>query len=685
VREMEDINQELPEYDVGIVVGANDIVNPATQTDPSSPIYGMPAIEIWRCKTCVVLKRSMATGYSGVENPLFYEDNVRMLFGDAKQSMDAIFAQLQQSQASLGASGAMGAQASGEEARRQQQKQQQQIREEFPPAKKILGIVRERTAGEKRVSITPSLVPKLRRLGFSLLLEAGAGSAAGFTDEEYMAGASGAGVAEARYIEGVQIAESAVEVLKQADVVLKVTAPLLEELHVLQPTQMLVGFWNMFDAPEGLHEALGQSPATFINLGLIPRISRAQKLDALTSMANIAGYRAVIDSFNRLPRFSRSSVTACGAVPPAKVFVIGTGVAGLSAIATAHSLGAKVYANDVRDAAREQVQSMGAEFIPINATGVAGEGVGGYATEMGESFKNAQLATYARIIPEMDVVIATAMIPNRAAPVLITEEMLRSMKHGSVVCDLAAQTGGNCESTERDKVVITSSGVTVIGKTGYASEMPAQASEMLGNNFIALLETLGGAVDWGDKQLNDPVIRPALVPQPILPHTQSASSNQAAASSTDPPAGQQLPLSGGDASALLPPEPALPSETHALLKWMQEHRTELAFGVGAATLLLMGVAVDIPEEQVMHIGYFVLSCLIGHFTVAGVTPALHTPLISVTNAISGIIVMGGMLQLSGPHLQSGRVAFALATVFLSSVNIVGGFAVTQRMLEMFRR
>merc|ERR1719510_2666552 len=261
----------------------------------------------------------------------------------------------------------------------------------------------------------------------------------------------------------------------------------------------MVGLWNMLGNEE-LMEALKESMATFVNLALVPRISRAQKLDALTSMANIAGYRAVIDSFNRLPRFSRPQSTACGAVPPAKVFVIGTGVAGLSAIATAHALGAKVYANDVRDAAREQVESMGAEFIPINASGVSGEGVGGYATEMGESFKNAQLATYARIIPEMDIVIATAMIPNRAAPVLITEEMLRSMKHGSVVSDLAAQTGGNCAATERDKVVTTSSGVTVIGKTGYASEMPAQASEMLGNNFIALLETLGGAVDWGESR-----------------------------------------------------------------------------------------------------------------------------------------------------------------------------------------
>jgi len=346
VREMDDINADISSYDVGIVVGANDIVNPATQDDPSSPIYGMPAIEIWKCKTCVVMKRSMGTGYSGVDNPLFYLENVKMLFGDAKQTLDNVATLLEESQDRLA-----GAASSSSAA---QQATEQQAPEVFPPAVKKVGVLRERIPGESRVSFAPGAVRKLRRMGFSVLLEAGAGMPAGFQDEDYL------------QYGGVEVAESSEEVLKQADIVFKVSEPLLDEVQVLQGTQTMVGFWGMYGKSD-LLEAIGQSAATFVNLALVPRVSRAQKLDALTSMANIAGYRAVLDAFNRFPRFSRAGSTAFGSVPPAKVLVIGAGVAGLSAIATAHSLGCKVYANDVRDAAREQVESMGAEFIAVDA------------------------------------------------------------------------------------------------------------------------------------------------------------------------------------------------------------------------------------------------------------------------------------------------------------------------------
>eukprot|EP00438_Fugacium_kawagutii_P004404 Skav208532 [mRNA] locus=scaffold3037:131753:160941:+ [translate_table: standard] len=528
VKEMDEINAELPTYDVGIVVGANDIVNPATQDDPSSPIYGMPAIEIWKCKQCVVLKRSMGTGYSGVDNPLFYLNNVKMLFGDAKQSMDSISTCLEErrqraaafhadSQDRFTAGGSSAAGSAADAAMNRAEP------ETFPEAVKVIGVLRERVAGEQRVSFAPSTVPKLRRMAFSILLETGAGASAGFSDEDYTRHG------------GVQVAESAVEVLKQADVIFKVSANVL-------------------------------------NLALVPRVSRAQKLDALTSMANIAGdftdgwsYRAVLDAFQRFPRFSRAGSTAFGSVPPAKVFVIGAlagrwglggaGVAGLSAIATAHSLGCKapVLANDVRDAAREQVESMGAQFIAVDAQGIAGG-----APAMGEDFTRAQLATYARVVPDMDVIITTAMIPNRSAPELITAEMVASMKSGSVIVDLAAPTGGNCVYTEPNRAVLSPNGV------------------------------LGGASDFGGERWEDPVVKPALVAQ-----------------------GGQI---------VWDPNP--------------------------------------PRHPAGRAG-------------------------QVTNAISGIIVVGGMLQLSGPVL-SARVACALAAVFLSSVNIVGGFAVTARMLEMFR-
>jgi len=668
VREMEDINKELPQYDVAIVVGANDIVNPATQTDTNSPIYGMPAITCWEAKTCVVLKRSMGTGYSGVDNPLFCLDNVQMLFGDAKQSLDTLFHLLEESQdriRGLGAESEFGSPQAAQDAQSRREAEEAS----YPAATKAVGVIRERRQDENRVSITPSMIPALRRMGFSVLLEAGAGSRAGFSDEDYFARG------------GVQVAESAGEVLQQADVVLKVNAPLLDEVQVLQGTQTMAAFWSMYDTQE-LTEALQQSAASFVNLALVPRISRAQKLDALTSMANIAGYRAALDAFNQLPRFSRSSVTASGAVPPARVFVIGAGVAGLSAIATAHSLGAKVYANDVRSAVSDQVESLGAEFLPIEAEGISGEGVGGYATEMGAAFKQAQLATYARIIPDMDIVITTAMIPNRASPMLIPAEVVNSMKRGSVIVDLAASAGGNCELCRPDETVTTSGGVTIIGETNYPSKMASQASELFASNCVALLETLGGAANFGGEHWEDAVIKPAtVVHQGRLLWPPAPPVAPPASSSSGPAAG--APAASSPAPALAPPAGEPPAQVSALINWLQDHKHELALGLGAATVLGLGFGAEIPDAELTHIGYFVLSLLIGHFTVSSVTPALHTPLISVTNAISGIIVVGGMLQLSGP-LLSARVGCALAAVFLSSVNIVGGFAVTERMLQMFR-
>jgi NAD(P) transhydrogenase len=676
VKEMDEINTDISRYDLSLIIGANDIVNPATQSDPSSPIYGMPAIEVWQSQTVVVMKRSMGTGYSGVDNPLFYRDNVHMLFGDAKQTIDNLHSLLEESQDQIRGAGG-GSNGGGIE---EGSSSQAVVEESFPVPRHTVGVIRERRPGERRVSISPMLVPKLRRMGFSILLEAGAGQSAGFVDADYLARG------------GVQVAESAREVLQQADVVLKVNEPLPEEVQFLKGTQVMIGFWSMLktedlhgDAPlqqrileNVLITQLKQTPATFVNLSLVPRISRAQKLDALTSMANIAGYRAVLDAFNRLPRFSRSSVTASGTVPPAKVFIIGAGIAGLSAIATANAMGAKVLANDVRNAAREQVQGMGAEFVAIDAETIAGEGAGGYASEMSRDFKERQLATYARVVKDCDIVIATAMIPNRMAPVVITRQMISTMRKGSVIVDLAAPTGGNCELTQADQVVTSSNGVTILAETNYPAQMPGVASDMIGSNFVALLEVLGGGTDDFNTaaRWEDPVIVPATVVRggkllwnPPDPTAQAAA----------PP-----PVAEGDAQALpMVRQPTQNEDVKAAIEWIEAHREELAWGVGLSTVIGLGLVCDVPEEEITHLGYFVLSLLIGHFTVSGVQPALHTPLVSVTNAISGIIVVGGMLQLSGP-VASAKVACALSAVFLSSINIVGGFAVTHRMLEMFR-
>merc|ERR1719440_2192868 len=301
---------------------------------------------------------------------------------------------------------------------------------------------------------------------------------------------------------------------------------------------------------------------------------------------------------------------------------------------------------------------MGAEFIPVSAEGIAGEGSGGYATEMGREFHDAQLATYARIIKNVDVVITTAMIPNRRAPIVITEEMVDSMANGSVIVDLATPTGGNCALTVKDQVTVSAGGVTVIGETNYPSLMPAQASELLGNNFVALLEVLGEATGFGGSHWDDPIVKPATVVHDGKLLWPPAPTAPAAAPPPVPEAAARAPATAAVDAPVKPP-----GEVEALIKWLQAHREELAWGIGAAAVLGLGIVADIPDAELTHIGYFALSLLIGHFTVAGVTPALHTPLISVTNAISGIIVVGGMLQLSGP-LLSARVACALAAVFL---------------------
>lgn len=533
------------------------------------------------------------------------------------------------------------------------------------------------------------------------------------------------------------------------------------------------------------------STAVF-NLALIPRISRAQSLDVLTSMANIAGYRAVLDAFAHFPKFAKPSTTASGNTPPAKVFIVGAGVAGLSAIGTAHALGAKVFASDVRSAAKEQVESMGAVFVEVKGM-IQGEGAGGYAKEMDEDFKRRQSELYARMCRECDIVITTALIPNRPAPIVITEQMVSSMKRGSVIVDLAALNGGNCPATVKDEVVITSNGVCVIGKTNYPSEMAPQASEFLARNFINFFEIIYGkdgklpgkmkaemlpinssndisnSMKTPVLNLDDQIIRDSLISldttimwpppkpkeniQPVVTSketTTAASSPVESANTSNNPAviinmnkdgkmsaeareteqsrgtkgmrlvyefcktvEQTVGITDGFISEAFSVKSdvsnvknlAVESNCNltnkgynsageayigqkgaemidALLDWIRENEEEIAMFLGSGVLLALGLATSIPSEELVHLGYFVLSLMIGHFTVASVTPALHTPLISVTNAISGIIVIGGMLNLGGP-LVSAKVACAMLAVFFSSVNIVGGFAVTERMLAMF--
>lgn len=519
-----------------------------------------------------------------------------------------------------------------------------------------LAIPRETRSGERRVAATPENVARLVKVGFKVLIETNAGAAASFADEDYVT-AGGHIVADVR------------ELWQSADVVLKVHPPAMHptlgvhEADLLREGGTLISFLWPGKSPE-LLQRLAARKATALAVDQIPRISRAQKMDALSSMANIAGYRAVIEAASFYGRFFTGQMTAAGRVPPAKVLVIGAGVAGLAAIGAARGLGAIVRAFDTRATVKEQVKSMGAEFVELNVQEDA-EGGGGYAKEMSPAYVKAEMAMFAAQCREVDIVITTALIPNRPAPVLITDEMVRSMKKGSVIVDLAAENGGNCALTEPGSVV-ERHGVHIIGYMDMPSRLAPTASLLYGNNLTHLLADMGGASHF-HVDVNDEVVRGALV---LLD----------GALMWPPPKREAPPL---------PPKPvARPSTIPAVTgHGHPARRSSPAMRVVAplvAAGLLIALGAVAPPAFLSHLTVFVLACVVGWQVVWNVTPALHTPLMSVTNAISGIIVVGGMLQVSG-GFESLAVILGGVSIFLAMINITGGFMVTQRMLRMFSR
>ncbi|HEX2669518.1 MAG TPA: Re/Si-specific NAD(P)(+) transhydrogenase subunit alpha [Polyangiaceae bacterium] len=514
-----------------------------------------------------------------------------------------------------------------------------------------IGIPKERRPGERRVAATPDTVSRLLKLGFEVQVESQAGAGASFSDADYTA-------------LGASIVSGARELWESSELVLKVQPPEqntelgVHEADLLREGGMLVSF--IWPAKNGeLVERLAARRATVIAMDQVPRITRAQKMDALSSMANIAGYRAVIEAASFYGRFFTGQMTAAGKVPPAKVLVIGAGVAGLAAIGAARSLGAIVRAFDTRSEVREQIQSMGAEFLEVNIK-EDGSGGGGYAKTMSPEFIAAEMALFAKQAKEVDIIITTALIPGKAAPVLITEEMVESMRQGSVVVDLAAEAGGNCAIT-RPGEVVTQYGVTVIGYVDLPSRLAPTASQLYGSNLTHLLADMGGAKSF-HIDMEDAVVRGAIVLHEgklTWPAPKSAPMHV-------PPA--------PPAKSIAPPEPPKPV-AHPL-------RDALFAAFALGLLGLLGTVA--PKEFVSHLTVFVLACFIGWQVVWNVTPALHTPLMSVTNAISGIILVGGMLQISGP-ISSPVTLLSAAAVLLATINISGGFWVTTRMLRMFQR
>ncbi|MEZ5974924.1 MAG: Re/Si-specific NAD(P)(+) transhydrogenase subunit alpha [Planctomycetota bacterium] len=517
-----------------------------------------------------------------------------------------------------------------------------------------VGVPSEIAPGEKRVALSPDGVAKLKKLGYEVLVEAGAGGGANFDDHEYIE-------------KGAEIAPSAEELWKNSDIVLKVSVPTRHpilkqhEADLMTADKCLIGFiWPAQNSE--LMDRLKETGGTVLSMDCIPRISRAQNFDALSTMANIAGYRAVIESSQHFGRFFTGQITAAGKVPPAKVMVIGAGVAGLAAIGTAVGLGAIVRAFDTRPEVKEQVESMNAEFLELEFE-EDGSGEGGYAKVMSKEFIDAEMALFMEQAQEVDIIITTALIPGKPAPKLITEEMVKAMKPGSVIVDLAAEQGGNCACTKPGEVV-KAHGVSVVGYTDFPSWMAAQSSTLYSNNLCNLMGALTPGKDGKIVvDMEDEVIRGATVIEkgkitwPAPPPRLSAAPKGAAAAQ---------PVAAPVAAAKGPSADARAYTTVALL-----------------ALVILAVGQVAPEGFLRQLVTFVLACFLGWQVVWNVTPALHTPLMSVTNAISGIIVIGALVQMSNPSgLAVGLAAFA---ILMATINIAGGFLVTRRMLRMFQR
>ena len=509
-----------------------------------------------------------------------------------------------------------------------------------------IGVPKEIFAGERRVATTPEVAEQLQKLGFDVLVETGAGAESSFSDDAYRAA-------------GCEVIGNADDLWSQADIVLKVRGPEEEEAARLKAGKTLISFVWPAQNPE-LLQKLTDSKATVLAMDSVPRISRAQKADALSSMANIAGYRAVVEASQHFGRFFTGQITAAGKVPPAKVLVIGAGVAGLAAIGAAKSMGAIVRSFDTRPEVKEQVESMDAEFLMLDFEGEDGSGEGGYAKVMSEEFIKAEMELFAEQAKDVDIIITTALIPGKPAPRLITADMVRSMKEGSVIVDLAAEQGGNCELTEPGKVA-KANGVTIIGYTDMPSRLAAQSSQLYATNLRHLLTDLTPEKDGNIVvDMEDELIRGATICKD--------------GETTWPPPAPKLsaaPAKAEPAPAPVPKAAKKPSVFGPII------------GMLVGGLAMLGLGSVAPPSFMAHFTVFVLACFVGYMVIWNVTAALHTPLMSVTNAISSIIVIGALLQISSDNETIKWIA--VGTVLITSVNIFGGFAVTRRMLEMFRK
>jgi len=510
-----------------------------------------------------------------------------------------------------------------------------------------IGIPTEIYKDEKRVATTPEVAGWLQKLGYTVAIQAGAGEKASFSDQAYKDA-------------GVEIIGDAEKLWASSDIILKVRAPEPSEIDYLSAGKTLISFiWPAQN--EDLMKQLSARNINVLAMDSIPRISRAQKMDALSSMANIAGYRAIVEASHSFGRFFTGQITAAGKVPPAKVLVIGAGVAGLAAIGAANSLGAIVRSFDTRPEVKEQVESMGADFLLLEFE-EDGSGEGGYAKTMSDEFIAAEMALFAEQAKEVDIIVTTALIPGKPAPKLITTDMVKSMKNGSVIVDLAAEQGGNCELTVPHELSVTDNGVTIIGYSDLPSRLPTQSSQLYATNLRHLLTDMTPEKDGQITiDMEDEAIRGATVIK--------------AGEITWPPPAPKLSAAPAakpaEAAPVVVEEPKKPSFIKRMMPVL----------IGA--LVLYGLGSVAPASFMAHFTVFMLACFVGYMVIWNVSASLHTPLMSVTNAVSSIIIIGALIQISSPNTL--LMAVAAFGVLITSINIAGGFAVTYRMLQMFRK
>ncbi|KAL9185741.1 hypothetical protein ACHAXT_003518 [Thalassiosira profunda] len=645
---MDDINPEFPETDVVLCCGANDIINPGAEDDPTSPIAGMPVLQVWKAKQTIVMKRSLRVGYAGVDNPLFFKENNKMYLGDAKEMVDKLVnlmgetvAKTESNDDTAATQVALDVETPVEVAQKAVDKFIAEIPTLQADAYLTVGVTKEIGDDERKVAIVPEGAKQLLKAGIQVVVESGAGDGGAFFDSQY----EDAG--EQRYL-----------VFDASDLVVKIREPTYHpvtgkhEIDMLGKGKSLISFLGpRTDSGKNLMERAKVAGVNLLAVDAIPRISKAQNLDVLSSQAKIAGYRAVVEAASVYQRFMNHESTAAGNFPPSKILVVGVGVAGLAAISVGRNMGAIVRAFDTRLETKEQVESLGGEFLVLNF-GEDGADASGYAKVMSEEFIEKEMEMFKEQAKDVDIIVTTAAIPGRKAPVLIKEEAVDEMKAGSVIVDLAGATGGNCALTRKGETYVHN-GVTIIGGDMTNQAMAWQASTMFSNNIVNLFNIL-----CKDKRLDIDMSNTVIRGMTCVNEGEI----------TFPP-----PSSVMKTSVHAAPAPAATLEAAKL-----EQKPSI-LSKRVLDLAPLGEFVAL-----VVLGYFILAGFLGYYLIWGVDPSLFSPLMSVSNALSGVVILGGMLMVS---LEKGSAASVLGCIATSvaAINVFGGFAVSYRMLLMFKK